>query len=139
MKNTFMPLITIAAGLCLNAVGVIAFMLSDGAITALIPAFCGGFFLIFGGMAVFNAKLRPHAIHGALVLALILGSVCLYFMIGELADDKSALKMFSFQTTATICITYLIMGIRSFRRARLARQKEAAETEAEGTPAIEGD
>ena len=130
MKNSFMSLVTLAVGVALNLVGIVAFMLSDGAKTALIPAFLGGLFLIAGGMALFNVKLRPHAIHGALVLALLLGATSIYFMIQELRINKSAVKMFSFETTAVLCTVYIVLGVRSFRKARRTRQ--ANERAAEG-------
>ena len=124
MKKYFMPIVTLALGVTLNAVGIIAFMLSDGQKTALIPAFFGGAFLILGGMA-FSQKLRMHSVHGALALCLILGAYCLYKIPVLLANDETALKMFSFETTAIACIAYLVLGIRSFKQARRAR-KDAA-------------
>jgi len=121
MKKLFMPLATIVLGLLLNFVGILSFMLSDGKTTALIPAFVGGAFLILGGMAC-NAKLRRHAIHGALVLSLVLGAYCLYKIPMLLIAQDTALKMFSFGTTAVACVVYIVLGVRSFRQARIARK-----------------
>ncbi|MEM7625840.1 MAG: hypothetical protein AAF333_09435 [Planctomycetota bacterium] len=128
MKKYFMPLMTLALGVALNLIGILSFSLQQGerSVTALIPAFIGGLFLILGGMAC-SSKLRKHSVHGALVLALILGAYCIYkvvMMLANLGDpDTTVLKMFSFLTTGGVCIGYLVLGIRSFRQARLARKE----------------
>lgn len=128
MKKYFMPTMTLALGIVLNLIGILAYSLQEGdrSVTALIPAFIGGIFLILGGMAC-SAKLRMHSVHGALVLALILGAYCIYsvvMMLLNLGDPASTvLKMFSFLTTGSVCIAYIALAIRSFRQARLARKE----------------
>lgn len=130
MKKIFMPLMTLALGVALNLVGILSYSLQQGerSFTALIPAFVGGVFLILGGMAL-NAKFRKHAVHGALTLALILGGYCVYKVILMLANpgdpNATVLKMFSFLTTASVCIGYLVLGVRSFIHARQARRDAA--------------
>jgi hypothetical protein len=122
------PVATIVLGLVLNFIGIVSYMLSDsGSWTPLIPAIAGGLFLILGGMAM-SAKLRKHVIHAALVIALLFGAMSIYKMIGVLADNGSALQMFSMETSAVACIAYLILGIQSFRQARRTR-KAAAKAE----------
>lgn len=125
MRKYAMAVTTLVLGVVLNGVGILSFMLSDGQKTALIPAFFGGAFLILGGMA-FSSKLRMHAIHGALGLALVLGLYCLYKIPVLLAENDpekaTALKMFSFETTAGACIAYIVLGVRSFIHARRARK-----------------
>lgn len=130
MKKLFLPLITLALGVALNFIGVLSYSLQQGekSATALIPAFIGGIFLILGGMA-FSPKLRKHTIHGALALALLLAVYCIYkvfWMLANLGDPSATvLKMFSFLTTASACIGYLVLGVRSFLQARQARQDAA--------------
>ncbi|MEM6458766.1 MAG: hypothetical protein AAF710_05175 [Planctomycetota bacterium] len=127
MQKLAPPLLTLALGVALNAVGLLAFSLQQGdkSATALIPAFIGGVFLILGGMA-FAAKLRKHTIHAALALALLLGGYCVYKVVGLLADlgnpDTTVLKMFSFLCTGAACIAYLVVGVRSFLHARSTRR-----------------
>lgn len=125
MKNATVPLLTLLTGVLLNAVGILSFMLSDGEKTALIPAFCGGLFLVLGGVALFHAKLRPHFIHGALLLALLLGLYTAYKVVVVLLENGTALKMFSFETTAIICLGYVALGVFSFRSARRQRRAQA--------------
>ena len=134
MKNAAIPLLTLLAGVLLNGVGILSFMLSESHPTALIPAFCGGLFLVLGGVALFHAKLRPHFIHGALLLALILGLYSAYKVVVVLMENDSALKMFSFETTAMICLGYVALGIMSFRKARRLRRAQAT-TETAPAPA----
>ena len=130
-----MPLTTVAVGLALNGVGLLSFFLSDtGSVTALIPAFIGGLFIVIGLVALFNGKLRPHLIHGGLALSLLLAAFCLYKVGVILARDGSALQMFSFETTAVVCITYIALGVRSFRRARRRRQLDADAAEGIAPP-----
>jgi|GEM_PF-870795 len=124
MKNATTPLLTLLAGVLLNGVGILSFMLSDGEKTALIPAFCGGLFLVLGGVALFHARLRPHFIHGALLLALVLGLYCAYKVVVVLMENDSALKMFSFETTSIICLGYVALGFHSFRKARRLRRTQ---------------
>lgn len=126
MKKIFMPLMTLALGVALNLVGILSYSLQEGerSFTALIPAFIGGVFLVLGGMAL-NTRFRKHTIHGALALDLILGAYCVYkvfWMLANLGDPSATvLKMFSFLTTAALCIGYLVLGVRSFIHARQAR------------------
>ena len=130
-----MPLTTVAAGIALNGVGLLAFFLSDkGSVTALIPAFIGGLFVVLGLVSLFNGRLRPHLIHGALALALLLGAFCLYKVIDVLASDGTALQLFSFETTAVVCFAFIALGVRSFRRARRARQRDADAAEGIAPP-----
>ncbi|MEM1028338.1 MAG: hypothetical protein AAGJ38_09670 [Planctomycetota bacterium] len=136
MKKLFMPLMTLSLGVALNAIGILSYSLQQGerSATALIPAFIGGVFLILGGMAI-NQSFRKHTVHGALGLALLLGAYCIYKVIWMLAnigdtENVTVLRMFSFLTTGSVCIGYLILGIRSFRQARLARKEADKATKA---------
>lgn len=119
------PIATVALGLGLNLVGLIAYSLSEAGkgLTPLIPAFCGGVFLILGGMAI-KPNLRPMAIHLALVVALLLGAMTGYMGVAELLDPEgNHRKLFAFLTTAMLCAIYLVIGVRSFIHARQARRE----------------
>ena len=127
LKMTFW---TIALGIALNGVGIVSYMLSDtGSITALIPAFCGGLFLILGGMS-FSDKLRMHTLHGSLLVALLLGLYGLY-KVGDILsnlgaeDPPTALQMFAFESMGLLCLTYVGIGVHSFITARRNRREAA--------------
>ncbi len=127
MKKLYMPVATLILGLILNALGLLSYGLTDtDSWTPLIPAFIGGVFLIAFGISL-SPKLRPHAIHGALALAVILALYSLYkvsFLLAHNDDPavSSALRMFSFETTAVACLSYITLGVRSFIVARKARR-----------------
>ncbi|MEM9417851.1 MAG: hypothetical protein AAGA25_02195 [Planctomycetota bacterium] len=136
MSKFGIPLTTIALGLALVGLGMLSHYLAgtEASTTALIPSFVGGGFLIIGGIS-FSPKLRKHAIHGALLLALLLGAMTLYMGIKELfkpAEESSARKLFAFETTAVLCISYIVIGVRSFIHARkLRKQADKAMKKAE--------
>ena len=141
LQRSFIPLVTVALGLLLNVAGIVSYILAgEGAsITALIPAFAGGLFLILGGLA-FKSSLRKTVIHIALGLALILALYCSY-KVPVLLSESAAVdsvpsgdvrKMFAFLTTALACIAYVVLGVRSFMEARQARRDaDRAERRAE--------
>jgi len=67
-----MPKITVGLGVILFLLGIVGYILVDGASkTALIPSFFGVVFIILGGLAVANLNLRKHLMHGAAGLALL--------------------------------------------------------------------
>ncbi|MEO1235703.1 MAG: hypothetical protein AAFX76_02825 [Planctomycetota bacterium] len=117
-----MPLWTVALGLTLNLIGVVSWLLSgNGHITALIPAFVGGLFLLLGFVS-FAEKLRKHVIHGALALALLLGGYMVYEASNELINNGSVRKLFAFQNTGIASLIYVVIGVRSFLHARKLRK-----------------
>ncbi|MEM8737735.1 MAG: hypothetical protein AAGG38_04555 [Planctomycetota bacterium] len=127
MSKYGLPLWTLALGLALNVVGVVSWLLSGGdSWTPLIPAYVGGLFILAGALS-FKQQLRKHVIHGALVLALLLGVFMSYEAINELLDNGSVRKLFAFQNTAVCCLIYIAVGIKSFLHARkLRKQADAA-------------
>ncbi|MEM1108924.1 MAG: hypothetical protein AAGH99_09570 [Planctomycetota bacterium] len=127
MSKYFMPLLTIAAGVGFNLVSVLSRALqgADAHITVWIPAFIGGIFIILGAVA-FNAKLRMHLIHAGLALALLVSGMMVYMTVKELlAEDGTALRLFAFETTGVIAISYIVIGVRSFLHARKLRKQAA--------------
>ena len=119
------PIVTLAVGIGLNLIGIIAYSLSaqGSGWTPLIPAFCGGVFLILGAMA-FKPRLRSLSIHLALVWALLLAGTTGYMAIKELLDDLgNHRKLFAFVMTSMLCVIYLVIGIRSFIHARQMRRR----------------
>jgi len=131
MKKIFMPAMTLALGGVLMLIGIVSNAMQNAETahwTALIPAFIGGVFLILGGMAM-NPRFRMHTIHGALVLALILGLYCIFKIVGMLID-LGDLKTFSFATTGAACVIYIVLAVRSFKQARKARKDAAVAVKA---------
>lgn len=105
--------------------GVITFIATGASsVTALIPAFVGIAIGICGVLAM-REKLRRHAIHLALVFALIgaLGSLMNVAKIGELFAGTAERPGAIIESVIMLVVTvvYLIIGIRSFVAARRAR------------------
>lgn len=111
-----MTSVTQAVGAILVALGVVFYIVTAFAsLTALIPAAIGVVILILGLVAR-RASAHQHAIHGALVVALLgaLGSI-MGLMDGGAAAVESAL-------TIVVCVAYIALGVRSFVAARRARE-----------------
>jgi hypothetical protein len=105
-------------GAILVAVGVVAYVATGFAsVTALLPSVLG---IIIGGLGIAAARIDAgqHAIHVALVVALLslLGSLQ---PIGGLADATPA--AITSVVTVLVLAVYLALGVRFFVRARAAR------------------
>lgn len=118
-----MVLVTRAVGAVLVVIGIAAYLLTGAeSVTALFPAFLGLPMLILGVVAAREGA-RQHAIHAALVLAL-LGLVGTAANLMELpalltgGDVERPTAVATSAITALACAVYLGLGIRSFRQAR---------------------
>jgi uncharacterized membrane protein len=113
-----MAKVTQFVGAVLVAVGVVAYVATGFAsVTALLPSLLG---LVIGVLGVVAARFDAgqHAIHAALVVALLglLGSVQ---PLGGLADsDPAAITSL---VTVIVLAVYLALGVRSFVSARRSR------------------
>lgn len=106
-------------GAILIAVGVIAYIATGlASATALIPAAVGVVILILGLVAR-RAGAHQHAIHAALVVAL-LGALAHIMPLTGIAEPTGA--SIAALLTILVCVVYLIMGVRSFIAARRARE-----------------
>lgn len=117
--------VTRLSGAVLIVVGVVAYVVTGGAsVTALIPAFVGLVILVLGVLAG-RESLHRHAIHAALVVALlgVLGS--LPMVIDLFGDDAGAAEVTS-TVMALVCVAYVALGVRSFVAARRAREASSA-------------
>lgn len=117
--------LTYAIGGILTALGVIAYVATGAAsVTALIPAFVGVLLLICAALAHQRASLRRHAMHAALVIALLgaLGSLMNVAKLGELvagtAERPSAVVVSTIMFV--LLVVHIAMGVRSFIAARRA-------------------
>jgi uncharacterized membrane protein YeaQ/YmgE (transglycosylase-associated protein family) len=117
-----MARLSIGLGVILVILGISAYFgTGRSSITALIPAFLGAAFLLLGWIAL-NERARKHAMHGAVLVALL-------GIIGSLMRPAQALFSdagLDFTTavvmqliTAGLCLIFLVMAIRSFAHARL--------------------
>ncbi len=127
MQQRSFALITLAAGVLLCAIGFGAGMLSEStSLTRFIPLLFGVPILLCGVVALANAKFRKHAVHVALVFALIalLGSA------GKIPDtvrsDGSALALASQVLMLIVSAGYIALGIKSFVNARAKRKAQEA-------------
>ncbi len=118
--------LTMTIGALLTLTGVIAYGLTGGvSMTAMIPSFVGALMLVAGGLAT-TPRLRRHAIHGALAVALlgVLGSLMNVVKVGQLFSgtaERPAAIWTSLVMFVLLAI-YLVFGVRSFIDARRARQ-----------------
>ncbi len=125
-----MRALTLTIGGVLTATGVVAYVMTQAASwTALIPAFAGVLLLVLGFVAG-KPSARMHALHGALVVALlgIFGSAMNAFRIGEVFAG-TAERPAAIVTSAIMFVALLVLlaaGIRSFVVVRMERAKAKA-------------
>lgn len=110
-------------GAALLLVGIIAYLATGAeSITALFPAFLGLPLLVLGLLAG-RESARQHAIHGALVLAL-LGVLASAMPLADLpalltgGEVERPVATVTSAITALACLVYLGVGVRSFVVAR---------------------
>jgi hypothetical protein len=121
-----MPSTTIALGVALIVLGIGGYVLTGAAsLTALIPAAFGLLFVVVGLIAR-NDRMRMHAMHGAVVLALLgfLGSVRGLLRIGDVfhATSVRPAAIISQSIMALLTLGYIVVAVRSFIQARRARR-----------------
>lgn len=124
-----MAKLTIVVANILIFMGVAGYVASDMvSITALIPAFIGVPLEILGILALAESR-RKHAMHGAVLLALIgfLGSVPGLLKVGTLLAGEAERPMaVGMQTAMAILLAiYIALCVRSFVAARKAREAGA--------------
>lgn len=113
-------------GAALVLLGLAAYLLTGAdSVTALIPAFLGVPIVLLGVLAG-RESLHRHAIHGALVFAL-LGLIGTLSNVVELpalltgGDVERPVAVVTSTLTAALCLVLLVLGIRSFTAARRSR------------------
>lgn len=126
--------LTRALGAALVVLGVIAFVVTGAdSLTALIPAVLGLVVLALG-VAAGSESLHRHAIHGALVVAL-LGALGTLMNVVELpallsgGEVERPAAVVASTLTFLLCAVYVALGVRSFIAARRDRVG--------GAPAVE--
>jgi uncharacterized membrane protein HdeD (DUF308 family) len=121
-----MPTTTIALGAALTVLGIGSYVLTNAvSLTALIPA-AFGLVLIATGVIAQNDRMRMHAMHAAVVVALLgfLGSFRGLLGIGKVLDGTAVRPAAIVAQTimALLTLVYIVVAVRSFIRARAARR-----------------
>ena len=115
------PRIAILNGVVLCAWGVIAYFIQSSdppSITALIPAFMGLPMLILGFLSERNPANRHHYMHACMVVALVMALGGARVVLGGM----SWLAIVSHLLLLQVGLSFTIVGIMSFRHARLQRE-----------------
>jgi hypothetical protein len=124
-----MPATTIAIGAALIVLGLGSYALTGGVSpTALIPA-AFGVLLLLAGVLARNERMRMHAMHGAVLVALLgfLGSVRGVMGLGTVLDGTAVRPAAIVAQTimAVLTLVYVVLAVRSFIAARRARRAGA--------------
>ncbi len=118
------PRIAILNGAILTAWGIISYFMQSAdppSITALIPAFMGFPMLTLGMLSEKNAKNRHHYMHASMALALVMTIGGARIVTGY--SDMSTLAIISHLLLLQVGISFIIVGVKSFRHARLQREE----------------
>ena len=124
--NSSMPFVTIGYGVILTAVGIVGyFATGQVSITALIPTFLGVPVVICGVLAR-NERLLKHAMHGAVLFALLglLGTLRSPTKLPALLDGTAERPAATIAQVLTLLSSsvFVALSVRSFIVARRARQ-----------------
>ena len=116
---------TIAFGVVLIVLGLASYFLTGMvSVTALIPSVFG-VVLALCGMTARDERKRKHAMHGAVLVALLgfAGSVPGLLKIGQYFDGTAVrpAAVLAQSIMAVLMLIYLVMAIRSFAAARARR------------------
>lgn len=117
------PIFAKVNGAILIAWGVFSYFVQSAnppSITALIPAIMGLPMLVLGVLSERDGKNRHHYMHGSMVLALVmaLGGARIFADFSEM----SILAKISHLLLLQVGISFTIVGIGSFRHARIQRE-----------------
>ena len=120
-----MPSITLALGVVLIVLGLAGYFLTGAvSLTALIPA-AFGLVIALAGLLARDERKRKHAMHAAVVLALLgfLGSIRGLLGIGEVFAGTAARPAAVVAQTimAVLTLGYIVLAVRSFVQARRRR------------------
>lgn len=116
--------VTQIVGVVLVVLGLTGYIVGDPHWTALLPAVLGAAILVAGVVAQL-VDAHQHAIHAALVLALLGGLGSLRQLVALLGGDTGIAPVFG-TITLVVCAVYIALGVRSFRAARKAREASGA-------------
>lgn len=120
---------TFTIGGLVAATGIVAYLATGASsLTALIPTLLGVLLLVCAFIAR-KESARKHAIHAALVVALlgIFGTLMNVVQIGDLFAGTAERPAAIIASTVTfvLLVVYVVLGVRSFIAARRARRAAA--------------
>jgi uncharacterized membrane protein HdeD (DUF308 family) len=123
------PATTIALGAALIVLGLGGYVLTGAvSLTALIPA-AFGLLLVLAGVLARNDRWRMHAMHAAVLVALVgfLGSFRGLLGLAKVFDGTAArpAAIVSQTIMALLTLAYIVVAVRSFIAARKARRASA--------------
>ncbi len=124
MKN-----LTLSLGMLLIILGFASYFGSGReSFTAMIPAFFGLIFVIFGALAAVE-KIKKHVMHAAVGFAVLslagtFSGILGLFTIISGGDVERPLATYSQSAMFFMCLVYIIAAIKSFREARKAAAAE---------------
>ena len=115
------PKIAIINGGILVLWGIVSYFIQDAeprSITALIPAFIGFPMVVLGVLSTLNEENKHHYMHASMLLAsaMILGGARVFF------SDLSTLATVSHLLLILSGASFIFVGIKSFRHARMQRE-----------------
>ncbi|MFL2975781.1 MAG: hypothetical protein ACJZ42_05660 [Candidatus Thalassarchaeaceae archaeon] len=122
------PRIAILNGVILCTWGVIAYFVQSSdppSLTALIPAFMGMPMLLLGFLSESNPSNKHHYMHACMVVALIMALGGARVVTGY--GGMSWLAIVSHLLLLQVGISFTIVGIKSFRHARMQRESSVIE------------
>lgn len=122
------PRIAILNGVILCTWGVIAYFVQSSdppSLTALIPAFMGMPMLLLGFLSESNPSNKHHYMHACMVVALIMALGGARVVTGF--GGMSWLAIVSHLLLLQVGISFTIVGIKSFRHARMQRESSVIE------------
>ena len=117
------PQIAVMDGAILSLWGLIAYSIQSAdppSITAMIPAFFGLPMIVLGFLSLKNPVNRHHYMHASMVFGLLmaLGGA----RIATTFDGMSWLGIVSHLLLLLVGVSFMVVGIMSFRSARLERE-----------------
>ncbi len=122
------PRIAFLNGTVLSAWGVITYFTQSSdppSITALIPALMGMPMLLLGFLSEVNPPNGHHYMHACMIVALVMALGGARVVTGF--EGMSWLAIVSHLLLLQIGVSFTIVGIRSFRHARLQRESSVVE------------
>ena len=115
-----MPKLSSTTGVLLLLLGIFSYVLTGAeSVTALIPSFFGILFLLLGLVAGRKESWRKHAMHAALLVAILglfgtFGGIIEVFEYVGGTEPLRPAAAISRSIMALICIVFLVFGVKSF-------------------------
>mgnify|MGYP003320673304 CR=1 FL=1 len=123
MMGQTVPRIAIIQGSILSSWGALAYFVQSAdppSVTALIPAFMGFPMIILGVLSEINDVNRHHYMHASMILALVMAIGGSRLIVGW--SEMSGLALISHLFLLVGGISFIVIGVISFRHARLVRE-----------------